>query len=364
MKRRAALLTAFLACAVAALSIAWLTRRNVSPAPTEQASFGVIETRQFQARSRIILYDSELNELGGLPLDYATLGCDWNLSPVYDGTLYVIPQGYTTKRDEKTVLGVDLDDLSVTRYSVDQINLYGVCADDDYIFTCSNLNNVSHICRIDRQTGDVTDIGETDTYIESLCLYDGKLYAFSAGSPLSPDAPDESTSWISIYDRDLNLIDTVTTTKLGSGRYRPVAAGNLLIFANWEDASRQVPSTQLGIYHTDTAVLESKEFDTTVLDALPWNGCVLLLFGDIHSESPTTAALYDPSTWEPLSEEHNLTCAVMQSCISGDTLYVVGANRELLSFDLTDSLSPLGRSTVSHIDENFSYISGMFAVPD
>ena len=54
----------------------------------------------------------------------------------------------------------------------------------------------------------------------------------------------------------------------------------------------------------------------------------------------------------------------MQSCISGDTLYVVGANRELLSFDLTDSLSPLGRSTVSHIDENFSYISGMFAVPD
>ena len=220
MKRRAALLTAFLACAVAALSIAWLTRRNVSPAPTEQASFGVIETRQFQARSRIILYDSELNELGGLPLDYATLGCDWNLSPVYDGTLYVIPQGYTTKRDEKTVLGVDLDDLSVTRYSVDQINLYGVCADDDYIFTCSNLNNVSHICRIDRQTGDVTDIGETDTYIESLCLYDGKLYAFSAGSPLSPDAPDESTSWISIYDRDLNLIDTVTTTKLGSGRYR------------------------------------------------------------------------------------------------------------------------------------------------
>ena len=186
MKRRAALLTAFLACAVAALSIAWLTRRNVSPAPTEQASFGVIETRQFQARSRIILYDSELNELGGLPLDYATLGCDWNLSPVYDGTLYVIPQGYTTKRDEKTVLGVDLDDLSVTRYSVDQINLYGVCADDDYIFTCSNLNNVSHICRIDRQTGDVTDIGETDTYIESLCLYDGKLYASQREVPSRP----------------------------------------------------------------------------------------------------------------------------------------------------------------------------------
>ena len=240
MKRRAALLTAFLACAVAALSIAWLTRRNVSPAPTEQASFGVIETRQFgSARSRIILYDSELNELGGLPLDYATLRCDWNLSPVYDGTLYVIPQGYTTKRDEKTVLGVDLDDLSVTRYSVDQINLYGVCADDDYIFTCSNLNNVSHICRIDRQTGDVTDIGETDTYIESLCLYDGKLYAFSAGSPLSPDAPDESTSWISIYDRDLNLIDTRNPRlSLDPVVIGPVAAGNLLIFANWEDASR------------------------------------------------------------------------------------------------------------------------------
>lgn len=364
MKKRAALLVAFLACTATAFFIVWLARRNVSPAPTGQASFGVIETRQFQARSRIILYDSELNELGDLPLDYATLGCDWNLSPVYDGTLYVIPQGYTTKRDEKTVLGVDLDDLSVTRYGVDQINLYGVCADDDYIFTCSNLNNVSHICRIDRQTGNVTDIEETDTYIESLCLYGGKLYAFSTGSPLSPDAPDESTSWISIYGRDLNLMDTVTTTKLGSGRYRPVAAGDLLFFANWEDTSGQVPSTQLGIYHTDTGMLESKEFDTAVLDALPWNGYVLLLFGDIHSESPTTAALYDPATWEPLSEEHNLTCTAMQSCISDDTLYVVGADRELLSFDLTDNLSPLGRSTVSHIDGDFSYISGMFAVPD
>lgn len=363
MKRRAALLVAFLACAVAALSIAWLTRRNVSPVPTEQASFGVIETRQFQAQSRIILYDSELNELGDLPLDYATLGCDWNLSPVYDGTLYVIPQGYTTKRDEKTVLGVDLDDLSVTRYSVDQINLYGICADDDYIFTCSNLNNVSHICRIDRQTGDIADVGETGVYIESLCLYDGKLYAFSTGSPLSPDALDESTSWISIYDRDLSLIDTVTTTKLGSGRFRPVAAGGMLFFANWEDASGEVPSTQLGVYHTDTGVLESHDFGKPVLDALPWNGCVLLLFGDIHSESPTTAALYDPTTWEPLTEEHDLTCAVMQSCISGDTLYVVGAERELLSFDLKDSLSPLGRSTVSHIDGDFSYVSGMFAVP-
>ncbi len=60
----------------------------------------------------------------------------------------------------------------------------------------------------------------------------------------------------------------------------------------------------------------------------------------------------------------SLAYAVMQSCISGDTLYVVGADRELLSFDLTDNLSPLGRSTVSHIDGDFSYISGMFAVPD
>ncbi|MCI1645385.1 MAG: hypothetical protein LKI67_05050 [Olsenella sp.] len=371
MKKRAALLTAFLACAATALLIAWLTSRGVSSVPTAEASFGVIETRQFQARSRIILYDSELNELGDLPLDYATLGCDWNLSPVYDGTLYVIPQGYTTKRDEKTVLGVDLDDLSITRYSVDQINLYGVCADDDYVFTCSNLNNVSHISRVGRQTGDVTDIGETGVYIESLCLYGERLYAFASNSSLSSDvqgtslsaALDESSSWISIYDRDLRLIDTVTTTKLGSGRFRPVAAGGMLFFANWEDASGEVPSTQLGVYHTDTGVLEPHDFGKPVLDALPWNGCVLLLFGDIHSESPTTAALYGPTTWEPLTEEHDLTCAVMQSCISGDTLYVVGAERELLSFDLKDSLSPLGRSTVSHIDGDFSYVSGMFAVP-
>ena len=64
------------------------------------------------------------------------------------------------------------------------------------------------------------------------------------------------------------------------------------------------------------------------------------------------------------SQYRILSAFQLQSCISGDTLCVVGADRELLSFDLTDNLSPLGRSTVSHIDGDFSYISGMFAVPD
>ncbi len=75
------------------------------------AQIGVIETSGSMATSRIAFYDAELNEKESLKLKYATVGDMFCNPVVYKGKLYVIPQGYDIKADEKKVLEVDLSNL-------------------------------------------------------------------------------------------------------------------------------------------------------------------------------------------------------------------------------------------------------------
>jgi hypothetical protein len=54
----------------------------------------------------MVLMDDELNVVYELRVGYANLGQDWQLPVVYDGSLYVIPEGIEGKLDEKKALRI------------------------------------------------------------------------------------------------------------------------------------------------------------------------------------------------------------------------------------------------------------------
>lgn len=327
-----------------------------------QAAVGLIETKQGTYESRILLYDAELREVGSRSFDYASLGTNWNLSPVVADDLHVIPQGLGNQKNGKEALCIDLEDYSTTSYPIDRVNLYGVSGTPDYLYACSNLNGDSFITRVDKRSKETSEICLEDTYVTSIMVYDEHLYAFASGSPLPGSALDPDSSWLNVYDLDMNLISSVEITECGTGQYRPAAWKNHVLFTSWTDPRQTdgLPSRALGIYDVQADSLTVKEFDSAVLEALPYGDCVLLLFGDIHASTPTSAALFDPEESRLLDDPVDLGCSAHQRLIVDDDLYVLDSERTLRRFAIDDGFEQSEETSVSSMDGDYSYISGMF----
>ena len=349
-------ITLFLGFVFVVLSGCDTTRRDGQPV------VGLIETKQGEYMSRILLYDAELREVGSQSFDYASLGTNWNLSPVVADDLLVIPQGLGNQKNGKEVLCVDLEDYSETSYPIDRVNLYGISGTTEYLYACSNLNGDSFITRVDKKSKETSEISLEDTYVTSIMVHDKRLYAFASGSPLPESALDPNSSWLNVYDLDLNLVSTVEITECGTGQYRPSAWGDYVLFTSWTDPLQAggLPSHALGLYDVQAGSLVVKEFDFPVLEALPYDDCVLLLFGDIHASTSTSAALFDPVGMRLLFDPVDLGCSAHQRLIIDSDLYVLDSERTLRRFAIDDGFSPRGEIPVSSMDAGYSYISGMF----
>lgn len=144
---------------------ACLAGAGCAPAPSEGGPSGgpgfdtsrtalcVLETRENIAASRVIFYDGALAELGELRLPYAGLGGSWELPVVHGGVLFVIPEGYQGRKNERKALEIDLSTLGVRVHRIDRVGMYGIAANDDYVYACSNLNGSSYVSRCPRSGG-------------------------------------------------------------------------------------------------------------------------------------------------------------------------------------------------------------------
>lgn len=118
------------------------------------ASIGIIETRGTDETSRIVFYDGELNEVAQLSLRYANLGDVFHNPLVYQGSLFVIPQGRSKVRDGEAVLQVDVASLASKTHAIGRSGMNDVAVNDEYVFTCDS--SCINRCRIDN--GDVSKI--------------------------------------------------------------------------------------------------------------------------------------------------------------------------------------------------------------
>lgn len=327
---------------------------------TNNAFFCVLETRQNIAASRIIFYDVSLTELGELPLPYAGLGQNWNLPVVHDNILFVIPEGYQGKLDEKKVLEIDLSTLEVKTHMIDRIAMYGIAANDNYLYTCNNLNGITYISRCNRATEEVIGVSIEGVHASSIALCEGRICCFA-----DHDSPSEYTSWLYVYNLDLNLVDKINLDTCGRAQFRPHVHNGTLFFPSWSDIDENSPrgSKVLGIYHIDSNTLETATFEREILEVLSWNDSLVMLFGDINDDGKagrtTSIALCDPENWE-CNDLADLGYAVQHAAIKNDILCTHG-DRVLRTYDLTQNWEIIKKTDVSHIDKQFSYISGMMS---
>lgn len=226
------------------------------------AQIGVIETSGDTKTSGIVFYDAELNPKESLPLKYATVGDMFCNPVVYEGKLYVIPQGYDYEKEEEKILEIDLSNLKKKVYKIKHIAMYGLTVDDENIYTCSNLNNYSYIGKCNKKTGKVEEQKIEDIYITQILAYQGKLYAF--GTKIYTDKTKENRknmSYIYIYDSKFKLIDKINLSQYGDIQNKIIAFEDKIYFSNTYNSETELPNNTVCSYS-----VKDKKIETITLE--------------------------------------------------------------------------------------------------
>ena len=110
-----------------------------------------------------------------LSLRYANLGDVFHNPLVYQGSLFVIPQGRSKVRDGEAVLQVDVASLASKTHAIGRSGMNDVAVNDEYVFTCDS--SCINRCRIDN--GDVSKIAIEGVYVSKIVWCEDSLYAFA-----------------------------------------------------------------------------------------------------------------------------------------------------------------------------------------
>lgn len=215
----------------------------------ENAQIGVIEASGNAKTSGIVFYDSDLTKTKSLKLKYATVGDELCNPVVYEGKLYVIPQGDDIKKDEEKVLEINLSNLKKKIYKIKQIGMYGLSVDAENIYTCSNLNGYSYIGKCNKKTGEVKE-----QKIENICMtqvlaYKNKLYAFGTKIYSNKTAENRKhMSYMYIYDSDFKLVHQVNLSKYGDSPDKVIAFENKIYFSNTYNSETELENNTICVY--------------------------------------------------------------------------------------------------------------------
>ncbi len=322
---------------------------------TDKIAVGIIETRGNIEKSRILFLDNELNELGSLPLDYASVGESFEKPLVIDNTLYIIPQGYDTKLDEKTVLEINLGNLDIKKHFIDQIAMYGIAADNENIYTANNLNAVYHISKCNKTSGGVETLDFTSEHITKLFCSNDKLYAFI--EPITENG--HYGSYIYIFDDSLKLVKKIDTTECGTGQFKVIEYNDKIYFANKSNVKADGPGNTVGVLNTTDYSLEVIKLNQNYpLDLQIYNNKLYVVHCDNVNKLNGGLTVYDLETKE--QEYTDFNHGAEQMSIANDKMYVL-SDRTLYVYDM-NTMELVNSTDISPMDNNYSYLSGLFVL--
>ncbi len=349
------LLCIVLVCILSIITFSGCNSNNHEAIDTDKISIGIIETRGNIEKSRILFLDDELNEIGSLPLDYASVGEPFEKPLVIDNTLYVIPQGLSTRQDAKTALEIDLSNLDIKKHSIDQISLHGIAADKENVYTANNLNGINHISKCNKTSGEVETLDFDSDYIPYLFCSNDKLYAFC--QQITDNGFDGSH--IYVYDNNFNLVKKIDTTECGSGQYKAIEYNGNIYFANMSNAKDDGPGNTVGVINTTDYSLESiKLTQDYPLDVQVYNNKLYITHYNLVQHLGGGLTVYDLETKEQTYTDFNH--GAEQMSIANDKMYVL-SDRTLYVYDM-NTMELVNSTDISPMDNDYSYLSGLFVL--
>ncbi|MBC5585530.1 hypothetical protein H8S61_15180 [Eggerthella sp. NSJ-70] len=308
------------------------------------ASIGVIETRGTDETSRIVFYDGELNEVTQLPLRYANLGDVFHDPLVYQGSLFVIPQGKSKVRDGEAVLQVDVASLASKTHAIGRSAMNDVAVNDEYVFTCDS--SYINRCRIDN--GDVSKIAIEGVYVPKIVWYEGSLYVFALSL-------DDNSSMIYCYDEDLALKESIDCSTYNSDAYRVVLHEGKIYFC-----SVGLLGKQIGVLDTKDNTLSSiplsKGGPSSV--AIADGKLYVAHYNVVQGQDDSALSIVDLETGA--IEEHAFEHEAMQMVVTEGSIYVLG-DWAIYQYD-AESVELIGSKPIENMPGSYSYLSGLFSV--
>jgi hypothetical protein len=332
-------------------------------------ALAIIKTTQSKRSSYIEYYDESLNLVRSIwyPYAYLHLGSLGNTTSLYDNELYLIPQGLMGQQDDRKLISFDLQSGKVREYRVDQVALDGVAVDDEYCYVTSDLNMEGHISRVDKVSGEVVYLDMSGVLAGEIVALKDRFYVFCLDIAASPDVV-----YLSTYNRNLELLDTINLTSLAditiSSVPTTVYDGRFYFVSSIQPIKDGQPFlTSIYSFSIQDSKLElfckpQYEISTVLLE-----GDKLFVFC-----SPTIATddfyieIYDSVSGELLKSMH-VDYAPTHGLFRDGALFVRGSygivKYRLDGLDLIEEArTPLG-SYGSADDPSFHYISGMFVKP-
>lgn len=316
----------------------------------EDYAIGIICTIGNKNSSDILYFNEDLEQTGSTHYKYATMGELFYPPVVHDGAVYIVPQGQANKKDEKTILQLNLDTLEQQEFPLDQIAIYGVSVNSSAIYAANNINNQSYVSRIDRLDKTVKTITYDNAYVSTTCIFNDVLYAFS------------STWENDTLKSTLHCIDPVTMTEvnqidisaLGCGIRSVVGVDDILYFAISTDPQDNFNHV-VGAYDTATGEITTIEFSQDVFHLLNMGGKLYVTHGNLVTGAGTSLSVYDIASGDIAT--YDLGLCPGQITVHGEALYVMGQN-QLAKYDL----QTLEKQAEIEIPLNDGYyLSGLFA---
>lgn len=314
------------------------------------AKIGIIETQGTEEASRIVFYDADLEKITELPLQLATLGGIFYDPLVYKNNLFAIPQGIANRKDGKSVIKLNLQNLSLSSFAIDQIAMNTLAVNDDYIFTCNTMNGTSYITRCTMETGDVGSIQLEGVYVSNIIWAYDRLCAFSS-------TLDGDKSQVHCYDENLDLVQTVDTTECGQGTYKAQAYQGKIYFTNLVETKNQESVSVLDTADGTVSRIQldgAKPFDIEFAESRLY----VAHYDIVERTNESSLSIIDLEL--DSTTKHEFDHGAEQIVVTDQSLYVL-SDRTLYRYDAND-LHLICSTRIDEMGTNYSYLSGLFAI--
>lgn len=316
----------------------------------EDYAIGVIRTIGNKNSSDILYFNEDLEQTGNTHYKYATMGELFYPPVVHDGAVYIVPQGQANRKDEKTVLQLNLETLEQQQFPLDQIAIYGVSVNPSAIYAANNINNKSYVSRIDRLDKSVKTIEYENVYVSTAYVFNDVLYAFSSAW----DNDALQSTFHCIDPATMTEVTQIDISALGCGIRSVVGVDDILYFAISTDPQDNFNHV-VGAYDTATGEITTIEFSQDVFHLLNMGGKLYVTHGNLVTGAGTSLSVYDIASGD--ISTHDLGICPGQIAVHGEALYVMGQN-QLAKYDL----QTMEKQTETEILLNDGYyLSGLFA---
>lgn len=335
--------------------------RNVYIA--DHAEIGIIETRSNIDKSRIVLYDKDLNEIGSVPLDIAGVEQAWGNLPVVGTCVYVAPYGNFKEGQGHEVLQIDRTDLSVTPFDVDERVLNGAAASDRYVFAFNDLNLTSTISRCSKETGEVKKVIIPDDHVTSAIFAEGSLWVFAQRQGSTGEEEDQ-IGLLYQFSEELEKIGIYDVSACGSGQYRVLVHEGKLYFTSLEKA-QGCDLRRVGVFDLVEDELSWIQLEKDYPSAMAvFDGKLLVSHCDVIAGRNTCSYLSVCDLAGGKVETRKLAHDVTEMVVIGTKLYMANSwERELYAYD-ANSFELEKSVVVSSMDDDYSYLSNIFSMND